>query len=182
VPDSQQKVLIRRMVCNGRHPIGLIETCGRNPGTGVAPSSADAHCARQIVAGESGCGQCTWSAQRPVAVACAAQATAAAYLREHRAEEPDARQDALLLRASSLKPPPLIERLEKPSWRSDAPVGMQHYAETIETPMEKTIHERRNGVTARPTCKLPCRRWGVEAFAIAQGLRQATLDRGRCVT
>jgi hypothetical protein len=73
--------------------------------------------------------------------------------------------------ANSMKPPLLIERLEKPSWRSDAPVGMQHYAETIETPMEKTIHERRNGVTARPTCKLPCRRWGVEAFAIAQGLR-----------
>jgi tetratricopeptide (TPR) repeat protein len=103
----------------------------------------------------------------------AAAATAMAYLREHRAEELDAWQDALLLRgqlddAAAL----LIERLENPSWRSDALVAMQHYAETVETPMEKTIHERWNAITGRPEVQAALQKVGrVADFAIAPGLR-----------
>lgn len=103
----------------------------------------------------------------------AAAASAMAYLRGHRAEELDAWQDALLLRgqldeAAAL----LIERLENPSWRSDALVRMQHYAETIETPMEKAIHDGWNAVTARSDVQTALQKVGrVESFAIAPGLR-----------
>jgi hypothetical protein len=71
-----------------------------------------------------------------------------------------------------MKPPLLIERLEKPSWRSDAPVGMQHYAENHRDANGTTIRERWNGVIARPGVQAALQKVGrVEAFAIAQGLR-----------
>jgi hypothetical protein len=102
-----------------------------------------------------------------------AASAAMAYLRAHRAEEPDTLQDALLLRgkldeAAAL----LIERLEKPEWRSDALVDMQHYADVVRTPMEKTILDRWNTVTTRPDVQAALQKVGrVETFAIAPGLR-----------
>lgn len=102
-----------------------------------------------------------------------AASAAMAYLRAHRAEEPDTLQDALLLRgeldeAAAL----LIERLENPEWRTDALVDMQHYADVARTPMEKTIHDRWNTVTARPDVQAVLQKVGrVEKFAIAPGLR-----------
>lgn len=98
---------------------------------------------------------------------------AMAYLRAHRAEEPDTLQDALLLRgeldeAAAL----LIERLEKPEWRTDALVDMQHYTDVALTPMEKTIHDRWNTITARPDVQAALQKVGrVEKFSIAPGLR-----------
>jgi hypothetical protein len=102
-----------------------------------------------------------------------AASVAMAYLRAHRAEEPDTLQDALLLRgkldeAASL----LIERLENPEWRSNALVDMQHYADVVRTPMEKTIHDRWNTVIARPDVQAALHKVGrVEKFSIAPGLR-----------
>lgn len=94
-------------------------------------------------------------------------------LRAHKAEEPDTLQDALLLRgkldeAASL----LIERLENPEWRTDALVDMQHYTDVALAPMEKTIHDNWNTVTARPDVQAALQKVGrVETFAIAPGLR-----------
>lgn len=102
-----------------------------------------------------------------------AASAAMTYLRAHRAEEPDTLQDALLLRgeldeAAAL----LIERLENPEWRTDALVDMQRYADVVLTPMEKTIHDRWNTVTARPDVQAALQKVGrVEKFAIAPGLR-----------
>ncbi|MBN8736148.1 MAG: hypothetical protein J0H27_07745 [Xanthomonadales bacterium] len=102
-----------------------------------------------------------------------AASAAMAYLRAHRAEEPDTLQDALLLRgnldeAAAL----LIDRLEDPEWRNDALVDMQHYADIIMTPMEKTIHDRWNTVVARPDVQAALQKVGrVETFSIAPGLR-----------
>jgi hypothetical protein len=102
-----------------------------------------------------------------------AASAAMAYLRAHKAEEPDTLQDGLLLRgkldeASAL----LIERLENPEWRTDALVDMQHYADVARTPMEKTIFDRWNTVVARPDVQAALQKVGrVETFAIAPGLR-----------
>lgn len=102
-----------------------------------------------------------------------AASTAMAYLRAHRAEEPDTLQDALLLRgrldeAAAL----LIERLENPEWRTDALVDMQHYADVARTPMEKTINDQWNTVTARPDVQAALQKVGrIEKFDIGPGLR-----------
>lgn len=102
-----------------------------------------------------------------------AASAAMSYLRTHRADEPDTLQDALLLRgklgeAAAL----LIERLENPEWRTDALVDMQHYADVVLTPMEKTIHNRWNTVIARPDVQAALQKVGrVEKFSIAPGLR-----------
>jgi hypothetical protein len=102
-----------------------------------------------------------------------AASAALAYLRAHQAEEPETLQDALLLRgqldeAAAL----LIERLEKPEWRTDALVDMQQYADVARTPMEKTIFDRWNTVVARPDVQAAVRKVGrVEKFDLAPGLR-----------
>lgn len=102
-----------------------------------------------------------------------AASVAMTYLRAHRAEEPDTLQDALLLRggldeAAAL----LIERLENPEWRTGALVAMQHYTSVVETPVEKTIHDRWNTVIARPDVQAALQKVGrVEKFDIAPGLQ-----------
>lgn len=102
-----------------------------------------------------------------------ATSAAMAYLRAHRAEEPDSCEDALLLtgkldEAAGL----LIERLENPQWRTDALVDMQHYADVDLTPMEKTIHDRWSAVTARHDVQAALQKVGrVETFSMAPGLR-----------
>jgi hypothetical protein len=102
-----------------------------------------------------------------------AASAAMAYLRAHRAEDLDTWQDALLLRgqldeAAAL----LIERLENPEWRTDALVDVQHYADVARTPMEKTIHDRWNIITARPDVQAAVQKVGrIETFAIAPALR-----------
>lgn len=102
-----------------------------------------------------------------------AATTAMAYLRAHRDEDLDTWEDALLLRgklddAAAL----LIERLENPSWRNDALVDMQHYAGFVQTPMERTIHDRWNTITARPAVQTTLQKVGrVEKFDIAPGWR-----------
>lgn len=103
----------------------------------------------------------------------AAIAASMSYLREHRADAIATWEDALLFRekldeAASL----LIERLQKPAWRSAALVDMQHYADVIETPTEKLIHDRWNTVTARPDVQAAMQKVGrVERFHITEALR-----------
>jgi hypothetical protein len=102
-----------------------------------------------------------------------AASAALAYLRAHRAEEPDTLQDALLLRgqldeAAAL----LIERLEKPEWRTDALVDMQQYADVARTPMEKVLFDRWNTVVARTDVQAALQKVGrIERFDLAPGLR-----------
>lgn len=103
----------------------------------------------------------------------AAIATSMAYLREHRTDAIATWEDALLLRgeldaAAAL----LIERLENPDWRNQTLVDMQRYAQVAETPIEKTIHDRWNTITARPDVRAAVRKVGrIERFNITAELR-----------
>ncbi|MGN6705588.1 MAG: hypothetical protein ACTHJO_05990 [Rhodanobacter sp.] len=98
---------------------------------------------------------------------------AMAYLRTHRADAIATWQDALLLdgdldAAAAL----LIERLEKPAWRNDALVAMQHYAEITETPLERLTHDRWNTITARVDVQTAMQKVGrVETFGITTALQ-----------
>jgi hypothetical protein len=98
---------------------------------------------------------------------------AMAYLRTHRADAIATWQDALLLdgdldAAAAL----LIERLEKPAWRNDALVAMQHYAEITETPLERLTHDRWNTITARADVQTAMQKVGrVETFGITTALQ-----------
>lgn len=103
----------------------------------------------------------------------AAVVAAMAYLREHRADAIATWEDALLLRgeldaAAAL----LIERLENPAWRNRALLDMQHYAQVIETPVDKVIHDRWDTITARPDVQAVMRKVGrVKRFGITAELR-----------
>lgn len=95
------------------------------------------------------------------------------YMRKHRVDDLAAWEDALLLHgdldaAAAL----LIERLENPDWRNDALVDMQHYLRVAQTPVQKTIHDRWNTITARPDAQAAMRNVGrVEKFHLAAASR-----------
>lgn len=103
----------------------------------------------------------------------AAITSAMSYLRQHRADDIRTWEDALLLRGKlDVAAALLIERLKNPAWRSDALVDMQHYADVVETPVEKTIRNRWDTVTRRPDVQAAMHMVGrVERFRIAAPLR-----------
>lgn len=103
----------------------------------------------------------------------AAASAAMSRMRAHKAADPVAWQDALLLRGQLDEvASQLIERLDNPSWRSDALIDMQRYADIKRTPMDQTIHGRWNTVVSRPDVQAALRRVGrIEQVDIAPGLR-----------
>jgi len=85
-----------------------------------------------------------------------------AYIREHRADAVLTWEFALLLhgdldQAAAL----LIERLEKPEWRSDALAAVQSYDAPIHrTPLEQRIFDRMQAIVARPDVQAALRKVG----------------------
>ncbi len=90
------------------------------------------------------------------------------YLRKHRKDDIATWQRALLKHgdlddAAAL----LVKRLEKPEWRNQALVDMQHYAEVEQTPIMKVMSQRWRAVTSRPEVQVALEKVGrVESFGI----------------